>query len=72
MAYSCDYGNGNHCDDASVAVQNKAVDTYCETNVSGWYAVKDSKYVTGRTAVGQQFCHRGLISIPGQGQTPED
>ena len=72
VAYSCDYGNGNHCDDVSVAQQNKAVDTYCETNVSGWYAVRESKYATGRTAAGEQFCHRGLTSVPSQGQTPDD
>ena len=72
VAYSCDYGNGNHCDDGSLVVQNNAVSSYCETNVSGWYSVRESKYATGRTGVGQQFCHRGLTNAPGQGQQNED
>ena len=70
VAYSCEYGNGNHCDDESVKAQNAAVDTYCLVNVSGWYSVENYKYATGRTMVGQQFCHRGLTSTPGQGQGP--
>ena len=64
VAYACEYGNGNHCGDDSISVQNQGIDAACGNNTAGWYAVKDSLYATGRTAVGTQFCFKNEVAKP--------
>ena len=56
VAYACDYGNGNHCDDQTMAQQQSAIDTKCTNGTAGWFSVHNYLYAAGRTTVGQQFC----------------
>ncbi|KAL9107114.1 MAG: hypothetical protein Q9187_008473, partial [Circinaria calcarea] len=35
VAYACEYGNGNHCGDDSIAIQNQGIDAACGNNSAG-------------------------------------
>ena len=56
VAYACDYGNGNHCDDETMANYQSDIDSACSNNTAGWYSIHNYLYATGRTNVGEQFC----------------